>query len=119
LVLIDRSPCIEGDASQWLSQRIKGPGGTHATAVEVPRYHHFDGLRAKEAMLHSVHGGLDGSTAVVLDQYLLLQDEVPMLLIRTVTPVNGRKTMDESMRDSLLLHLLGRSGPNHGADLVL
>ncbi|MBX2980895.1 MAG: hypothetical protein KF905_16530 [Flavobacteriales bacterium] len=112
LVLIDRLPAIEGDAVQWLRQRIKGPGGAHATVVDGPHTHLLNGLLPNETLLHTVHGGLDGPAAVVVDQYLLLRDAMPALLVRLITPVNGRKILDKDMHDDLLIHLLGRSTPN-------
>lgn len=111
LVLIDHRPCIEGEAGEWLKQPIKGPGGAHTTSVEPPRFHHLEGLRQQETLLHAVHGGLVGSTAVVVDQYLLLRDGEPTLLVRLVTPVNGQLPIAKALHNHLLLHLLGRTPP--------
>ncbi|MBL7983080.1 MAG: hypothetical protein JNL52_14870 [Flavobacteriales bacterium] len=109
LVLIDRQPTITGPVRTWLNQPIKGPGGIYATPVDEPRPYRLKGLLENETMLHSVHGGSDGGSVVLLDQYLLMQDECPELLIRTITLVNGRKTMDEAMHHDLLMRLLGRN----------
>ena len=119
LVLIDRHPAIEGNAAQWLRQRISGPGGSYATVAEGPKPHHMDGLNANESILHAVHGGLDGPAAVVVDQYLLLRDDEPALLVRLISPVIGAKAMDETMHDDLLMHLLGRSTPGTVPDASL
>jgi hypothetical protein len=111
LVLIDHRPSIEGEAGAWLRQRIKGPGGVHATPVDEPRHHAMEGLRPNETLLHAVHGGLDGGAAVVVDQYLLLQDGEPTLLVRLITPVNGPMPIEKALHDDLLLKLLGRATP--------
>jgi hypothetical protein len=70
-------------------------------------------------LLHSVHGGLHGGAAMVVDQYLLLQDDVPSFLVRLITPVNGRKSMDEGMHNDLLMRLMGRNTTDHATDSAL
>lgn len=119
MVLIDRQPCIEGDPARWLSLGIMGPAGTYATAVEEACPYALEGLRANERLLHTVHGGLDGGAAMVVDQYLLLQDDVPACLVRMVMPVNGRRSMDEAMHHDLLMRFLGRNTAQPANDAPL
>jgi hypothetical protein len=117
--LIDRQPCIVGDTAQWLSGRISGPAGSYATAVEPASPYALKGLRANERLLRAVHGGLDGAAAMVVDQYLLRQDDVPARLARLITPMTGYRPMDEAMHKDLLMRLMGRNTPDTATDAAL
>lgn len=82
LVLVDRAPIINEDGAAFLRAGLHGLGGTHLSLIgEV------DVLN--DSVMHGVYSGLLGGTAVMMDQYVQLHNDVPVAIVRVITRVNG------------------------------
>lgn len=82
LVLVDRSPMFTQDGSAYLRKGLHGLGGTHLTLVS--EVEHLD-----DSVLHGVYSGLLGGTAVMMDQYVQMRNDLPLAIVRVITRVNG------------------------------
>lgn len=82
LILVDRAPIINDDGTAYLRAGLNGLGGTRLSLVgEVESMN--------ESVVHGVYSGLLGGTAVMMDQYVQLNNGVPVAIVRVITRVNG------------------------------
>jgi hypothetical protein len=99
LVLVDRSPIMNGDGTAYLRAGLHGLGGTNLSLVgEV------DVMNA--SVMHGVYSGLLGGTAVIMDQYVQMRNGVPLAIMRVITRVNGSAPATAFDQEELVTTLL-------------
>lgn len=83
VILVDRSPIIaDDDGNAFLRSGVMGLAGSHLTLVG-------DVVNLDDSTLHGVYSGLLGGSAVIMDQYIRLRNDIPVAIARVIARVNG------------------------------
>lgn len=102
LVLVDRSPIVEGNGESYLRSPMRGLGGTHLRLIGEVEH-------ISDRVLHGVYSGRLGGTAVMMDQYVQLRNCVPIAIVRVIARVNGSAPPATFDREELVTRLLDRT----------
>ena len=103
LVLVDRSPMISENGVAYLRKGVNGLGGTRLSLVGEIEV-------MSDNVMHGTYSGLLGGTAVLMDQYIQLNNDTPVALVRVITRVNGSMPASIGDREKLLTALINGTG---------
>lgn|GEM_PF-3325963 len=99
LMLVDRSPMITENGAAQLRKGVNGLGGTCWDLVgEVER--------VNDRVMHGTYSGVLSGTAVLVDQYVQLNNDVPLALVREIARANSSLPSLSSDHEELLSTLL-------------
>jgi hypothetical protein len=103
VVLVDRQPTRVDDGTMYLRQSIIGLGGTSLSLVNE--------LQAlNDSTWHGTYSGTLGGIMVTMDRYVVLRNEVPVMVIKVIRRENNLSLGKWADSNDLALAFLNDAG---------